>query len=203
MAGVSRHLNVEVKARCLSPEAVLARLRELGAVEQGVDHQVDTYFRARSGRLKLRTGNIENYLIHYERPDSAGPKPSVVTLHRTRPADASALGEVLTSALGELVVVDKQRHILWIGDVKFHVDRVQGLGSFVEIEVLDRTGNSGRNGCRRSATGTSGCSASPSRTWRAALTRTCSACRRRLGPGTGRWNRVPGGPAHYGRSFRR
>ncbi len=143
MAGVSRHLNVEVKARCLSPEAVLARLRELGAVEQGVDHQVDTYFRARSGRLKLRTGNIENYLIHYERPDSAGPKPSVVTLHPTRPADASALGEVLTSALGELVVVGKQRHILWIGDVKFHVDRVQGLGSFVEIEALDRTGDLG------------------------------------------------------------
>lgn len=137
-----------MKARCADPEAVLVRLRELGAVEQGVDHQVDAYFEAQSGRLKLRVGDIENHLIHYERPDELGPKPSVVTLYPTRPDEAPGLRQLLAGALGVLVVVDKQRHILWIGDVKFHVDRVQGLGSFVEIEALDRSGTLGENRLR-------------------------------------------------------
>ncbi len=147
-AGVSRHLNVEVKARCADPEAVLARLRELGAIDQGVDHQVDTYFGARSGRLKLRAGDIENHLIHYQRPDRPGPGPSAVTLYPTRPNEAPELGELLAGALGVLVVVDKQRHILWIGDVKFHVDQVEGLGSFVEIEAVDRAGTLGEDRLR-------------------------------------------------------
>ncbi len=66
------HLNVEIKARCDDPEALLQRLQRLGAVLEGVDRQVDTYFHAATGRLKLRSGNIENSLIHYVRQDSAG-----------------------------------------------------------------------------------------------------------------------------------
>jgi len=87
------------------------------------------------GRLKLREGNIENTLIHYIRPNQAGPKNSKVTLYR--PQDAAALKAVLLEAYDIKVVVDKKRGIYFIDNVKFHVDEVKNLGSFVEIEAID------------------------------------------------------------------
>lgn len=141
--GVPTNLNIEIKARCPDPAAVLRRLGSLGAETQGEDRQVDTYFLVPEGRLKLRRGSIENYLIHYARADQAGPKESRVTLYETA-AESKALLEVLTVALGVLVVIDKRRQISWVGNVKFHVDSVAELGSFVEIEAIDRTGEVGR-----------------------------------------------------------
>jgi len=138
------HLNVEIKARCNDPEAVLQRLQRLGAVLQGVDRQVDTYFHAATGRLKLRSGNIENSLIHYLREDRAGPKDSHVTLLATHAEESEALRILLAGALGIVVEVDKLRHILWIDNVKFHVDEVGGLGAFVEIEAINSTGEIGK-----------------------------------------------------------
>jgi predicted adenylyl cyclase CyaB len=137
------HLNVEIKARTRDPGATLQRLAELGARSQGEDHQVDTYFLVPAGRLKLRQGNIENFLIHYDRSDQPGPKDSHVTLYETPAADR--LLEVLSTALEVLVVVNKRRQILWIENVKFHVDDITELGAFVEIEAIDRTGSLGRD----------------------------------------------------------
>jgi len=101
--GMPSHLNVEIKARCNDPEAVLQPLQRLGAVLQGVDRQVDTYFRAATGRLKLRSGNIENSLIHYRREDRAGPKDSQVTLIETRSEESAALRSLLAGALGIVI----------------------------------------------------------------------------------------------------
>ena len=133
------HLNVEIKARCKGPERVRKYLRE--AEHKGTDHQVDTYFNVKTGRLKLREGIIENALIYYERGNQPGPKKSEVTLYRGKPK--SSLKEVLTKALGILAVVDKQRDIYFLDNVKFHVDSVRGLGSFVEIEAIDSDGSIG------------------------------------------------------------
>lgn len=141
---MTAHLNVEMKARCADPEAFLTRLAALGAREQGIDHQIDTYFYTPSGRLKLRQGGIENYLIHYERGDEAGPKESAVSLHQVDPVESLGLRDLLTKALGVFVVIDKERHILWIDNVKFHVDQVKALGSFVEIEAIDVVGDIGK-----------------------------------------------------------
>jgi adenylate cyclase class 2 len=141
---VASHLNVEIKARCQDAQGLLRQLEAFGAVQQGVDDQRDTYFPASVGRLKLREGGIENSLIHYVRPDQEGPKDSWVTLHEVAPDRALGLRQVLATALGVSVVVEKRRHILWIDNVKFHVDSVAGLGSFVEIEAIDLTGEIGR-----------------------------------------------------------
>ncbi len=133
------HLNVEIKARCEDPGRVKEYLRD--AEYKGTDHQVDTYFKVKAGRLKLREGQIENALIYYERGDQPGPKKSEVTLYRGKPK--SLLREVLTQALGILAVVDKQRDIYFLDNVKFHIDSVKGLGSFVEIEAIDSDGSIG------------------------------------------------------------
>jgi adenylate cyclase, class 2 len=126
-----RVINIEIKARCASPEQVRDLLRQREARFAGLDHQVDTYFRVAEGRLKLREGNIENALIYYRRPNQGGPKTSDVLLYPSSPG----LKELLVAALGVSVAVEKQREIYYLENVKIHIDRVQGLGVFVEIEA--------------------------------------------------------------------
>ncbi len=136
------HINIEIKARCAQPDAVRSFLSAQKAEYRGLDHQIDTYFKVRHGRLKLRQGTIENALIHYEREEKAGPKQSNVLLYQAGPDPT--LKEILTKALGILVVVEKQRQIYFLGNVKFHIDTVPQLGSFVEIEAIDREGTIGQ-----------------------------------------------------------
>ncbi len=93
----------------------------------------DTYFNVAHGRLKLREGNIENNLIYYERNNQPGPKNS--QFHLVKVEDAKGLKEVLVKSIGVKVVVKKRREIYYIKNVKFHIDEVPGLGSFVEIEA--------------------------------------------------------------------
>jgi adenylate cyclase, class 2 len=129
------HLNVEIKARCHNLDEIKQYLMSRDATFKGDDHQVDTYFNCHFGRLKLREGNIENYLIQYDRENIEGPKKSEVRLYE--PKNAHDLKQALTAALGVLAVVDKKRLIYFIDNVKFHLDRVMGLGTFVEIEAID------------------------------------------------------------------
>lgn len=136
------HINIEIKAKSNNQSVIREILKSRNADFKGVDHQVDTYFNVKNGRLKLREGEIENQLIHYQREDKEGPKQSNVTLFNSNPR--SSLKEVLTKALGVLVVVDKKREIYFIDNVKFHIDDVKGLGTFVEIEAIDKTGAIGR-----------------------------------------------------------
>ncbi|MGE0821434.1 MAG: class IV adenylate cyclase [Candidatus Binatia bacterium] len=140
------YLNIEIKARCASPDAIRTILRSLNADFRGIDHQVDTYFNVQWGRLKLREGNIENALVYYEREDLAEPKQSIVTLYPT--PQSSALKAILTQILGILTIVDKQREIYFIENVKFHLDTVMQLGTFVEIEAIDRDGILGKEKLR-------------------------------------------------------
>lgn len=130
--------NIEIKAYCKNQDRVRSILNENGADFKGTDHQTDTYFDAKKGRLKLREGNIENNLIHYIREDKAGSKQSSVSLYQTNPE--SGLKEILTKSLGTSCVVDKQREIYFIENVKFHIDKVKDLGTFVEIEAIDTEG---------------------------------------------------------------
>ena len=136
------HINIEIKAKSREPEKVREILKSRNADFKGVDHQIDTYFNVNSGRLKLREGSIENYLIHYDREDKEGPKQSNVILFKSDPK--SSLKEILTKSLGILVCVDKKREIYFIDNVKFHIDSVKDLGNYVEIEAIDREGNLGK-----------------------------------------------------------
>lgn len=132
---------IEIKAKCPNANKIKEILVDNKADFKGVDHQIDTYFKTPIGRLKLRVGNIENTLIHYNRPNQAGPKNSQVTYRRLPPK--SDLKAVLTAAMGVLTIVDKKRGIYFIDNVKFHLDEVKNLGTFVEIEAIDETGEIG------------------------------------------------------------
>lgn len=136
------HINIEFKARCNDVDRVRAFLEKEGAEYKGKDHQIDIYFNVPRGRLKLRKGKIESFLIGYEREDYLDAKQSNVILFKTDPE--SSLQEVLTTTLGIKVIIDKERDIYFIGNVKFHIDEVSELGTFIEVEAIDYDGNIGK-----------------------------------------------------------
>jgi len=136
-------LNVEIKAKSENQSEIRELIKSKNAINKGVDHQIDTYFNVGQGRLKLREGNIENNLIHYIRENKEGPKQSKITLFKSDPE--STLKEILTNSIGVLTVVNKKREIYFIENVKFHIDTVKNLGTFIEIEAIDKNGTIGED----------------------------------------------------------
>ena len=130
-----RRRNLEIKAIDADPPATLQAALAFGAEDQGWLHQRDTYFHAVQGRLKLREAPpAPAELISYARAELSGPK---VSLYRVVPvADHLALIDALTDSLGVHVVVEKARRLLRWRNVRIHLDRVEGLGDFVELEAV-------------------------------------------------------------------
>ena len=126
-------LNIEVKAKTNHSEFIRDYLKTNKAEFKGTDFQADTYFNVSNGRLKLREGNIENNLIYYNRTNQAGPKSSHFNLVKIE--DTKGLKDVLERSCGIKMIVRKKREIYYIDNVKFHIDEVPGLGSFIEIEA--------------------------------------------------------------------
>lgn len=139
--------NIEIKARIGSVEALLPRARAVAGGEPQRIEQDDTFFPVPLGRLKLRQfedGSAE--LIHYHRADSAEAKASDYV--RVPVPDPAALREALARALGLLGRVRKQRLLLLAGATRIHLDRVEGLGDFMELEVVLAPGLSDAEGRR-------------------------------------------------------
>lgn len=135
-------INLEFKARMRDEKRVRAALQSLRPRVAGTDHQVDTYFRTSSGRLKLREGTIENALVFYKRENKAQVRASrVLLLELAEPDEIRTVKAILESALGIAAVVDKIREIYFVGNVKIHLDRVRTLGRFLEVEALASKGN--------------------------------------------------------------
>jgi homotetrameric cytidine deaminase len=126
--------NLEIKARDADPRRTLEAALALGAEDKGDLTQRDTYFGGARGRLKLREQTPgEPELIQYRRPDEQGPRTSEFRVVRVEAA--GALKEALDAALGTLVVVEKRRRLLLWEGVRIHLDEVDGLGAFVELEA--------------------------------------------------------------------
>lgn len=134
-----KHLIFEFKAHLRNESQVRATLKRLHARFLGTDHQMDTYFRVPSGRLKIREGRIENALIFYKRSNAQRARRSTVDV--TLLPRRNSARSILSQSLGVLAVVDKRREIYFVGNVKVHLDRVRGLGKFVEVEAITRSGD--------------------------------------------------------------
>jgi len=127
--------NIEIKAQINDFQNVSRIAENLSDSGPTILEQVDTFFHFQNGRLKLREfKNSEPELISYLRPDSSGPKLSEYT--RVRIEDATALKEALASAFGIRGVLKKTRRLFMVGQTRIHLDKVDGLGEFLEIEVV-------------------------------------------------------------------
>lgn len=126
--------NIEIKARVASLEELQPIVASLA--EAGPEHviQDDTFFSCPNGRLKLRVrGDGHGVLIYYRRADELGPKPSFFVHSET--SDPDGLRAVLALAYGEAGRVHKDRMVFQVGQARVHLDRVEGLGEFLELEV--------------------------------------------------------------------
>ncbi len=142
--------NIEIKAACDDIDRVRAAARELSARRAGIEEQCDTYFRTVRGRLKLRRrllnlavdsagagagdGDEHFELIWYQRPDTTTAKGSDYYLIRV--IDGAELRQLLTDGLGILAEVHKRRTVYLWRNVRIHLDEVERLGSFVELEAI-------------------------------------------------------------------
>jgi adenylate cyclase class IV len=133
--------NIEAKFRCA--EGGLGEVREralaMGARSTDTLRQVDTYFHAARGRLKLRELTQVGHparavLIGYARADAAGARES--TYEMAEIPDPTALLATLARTLDLRVRVEKTREVLLLRHTRIHLDVVRGLGAFVELETL-------------------------------------------------------------------
>ncbi len=133
--------NVEVKVRAHDLDSLATRAKAMGAEERGVLRQVDTYFKA-EGRLKLREMDASAELIRYSRPDVSGLRTSNYTIMPVADPESVKRTHEIT------IVVAKTRTLLMLGRTRVHLDRVEGLGDFLELEVMLSDGEDEANGRR-------------------------------------------------------
>lgn len=126
--------NLEFKTRIEDPRALQAKARAIGFDLWGDLRQTDTYFEVRQGRLKLReTAGFPSELVYYERDEASERRPSD---YETAPtANGEALKAMLSTALGVRSVVRKRRTLLLLDTTRMHLDNVDDLGWFLELEV--------------------------------------------------------------------
>jgi predicted adenylyl cyclase CyaB len=127
--------NIEIKARVRDFNAIRSQALALSDTLEQVIPQVDTFFYTKKGRLKLRElGQERSQLIYYERPDQGSPKRSDYHIFET--ADPENLKTTLSLALGTRGIVRKTRYLYLVGQTRVHLDDVEALGKFMELEVV-------------------------------------------------------------------
>ncbi len=138
--------NIEIKARARDFSGIRSRAEALTDTPVQVIPQEDTFFTVEKGRLKLRVRSSDDpaQLIYYERADQGGPKRSDYQIFET--SDPQGLKQTLGRALGIRGVVRKTRYLYMVGQTRVHLDDVEGLGQFMELEVVMRPGQADADG---------------------------------------------------------
>ena len=138
-------VNIEIKSRAWDSARIRLLVESLARTSGEQIEQEDIFFVVPRGRLKLRIlSTISAELIYYEREDHAGPKESRYVISRT--SEPESLRNVLAESLGVRGVVRKKRTLYQIDQTRIHLDEVEGLGSFAELEVVMKEGQSQTEG---------------------------------------------------------
>ena len=137
--------NIEIKARITDFDDFKKRVESISESPPELIIQEDVFFRSAHGRLKLRIFNPERgQLIYYQRADRTGPKLSQYEISET--LEPKEMRTVLEKALGIRGIVRKQRWLYRVGNTRIHLDEVEGLGSFMELEVVLSRGQNKEEG---------------------------------------------------------
>lgn len=137
--------NIEIKARVRDFPSLRQRAELLSDSPVQIIPQEDIFFNVTKGRLKLRVlAPDRGQLVYYERPDRNGPKRSDYQTFETN--DVEGLKATLSLALGVRGVVKKTRYLYPVGQTRIHLDEVDGLGQFMELEVVMQPGQSDEQG---------------------------------------------------------
>jgi len=126
--------NVEIKARITDYDKVKRLVEDLCHTPIYTEQQKDTFFNSSKGRLKLRESAGESAIIYYDRPNSYEPKQSDIAISFTENPDS--LKSVLSKSNGIRGIINKKRILYKYGQTRIHLDDVEGLGNFIELEVV-------------------------------------------------------------------
>lgn len=136
--------NIEIKAVLRNRAAALACAARLATSGPEIIHQEDTFFHCADARLKLRIFHSDDgtsshgELIRYQRENRAEARCSRYSIART--ANPRILLDILTKTLAVVGTVKKTRTLYLAGQTRIHIDQVEGLGDFLELEVVLRDG---------------------------------------------------------------
>jgi predicted adenylyl cyclase CyaB len=134
-------VNIEIKARVNDFSGLQQKAEQLSDTPCQVIPQQDTFFNCPHGRIKLRElGPQRGQVVYYHRQDISGPKHSEYQIFETD--DPMRLKAILSEAYGVRGVVSKVRYLYMVGQTRIHLDDVQGLGKFMELEVVLSDGQS-------------------------------------------------------------
>lgn len=125
-----------IKARVTSNKVVEEMLAQLHSIFVGIDHQTDIYFKVDRGKLKLRQGTIENLITHYERTHEGDAEKTEVFRYDVNPSAKEI--EHLKSTHHQIGVVQKERKIYFVNNIKVHLDKLLNGEEFIELEAIDR-----------------------------------------------------------------
>ncbi|KAM0725443.1 hypothetical protein ACS0PU_008929 [Formica fusca] len=142
--------NIEIKARIQDIDRVILKAKELSNSDGQIITQHDVFFNATKSRLKLRKfedGTAE--LISYMRPNTTGPKISLYNKASIYADTVNLIEHILSSSIGVTRVVKKTRHLYIVGRTRIHIDNVDNLGNFIELEVMMRSDNKNITDCDR------------------------------------------------------
>lgn len=138
-------INVEIKAVVADLPALRERVERISGTPGEEIYQEDTFFVVPHGRLKLRVFSPDHgELIYYERTDGLDPKPSHYLISRT--SEPESLLDLLGASLGIAGHVRKHRTLYMIGNTRVHLDEVEHLGTYMELEVVLAAGESTQDG---------------------------------------------------------
>lgn len=139
--------NVEIKARVRDAPKLRTLAESLSGSSGRLIEQEDTFFHVPEGRLKLRVFSPSaGELIYYQRADQQGPKQCHYLISATN--DPRPLKSILAAALGTRGIVRKKRRLFLVGQTRIHLDEVEGLGDFLELEVVLQPGQSPDDGTK-------------------------------------------------------
>ena len=144
--------NIEIKARINNLDVIRDKIKKIKHTYVGLDHQVDTYFNTKNGRLKLRESSLYGpYLIPYIRKDISGPKSS--TYQKIPVEDAEGVKTLFEQILGISKVIEKKREIYLYENVRIHLDQVKTIGEFIELEAVIKDNSQGEKIVQRTPEG--------------------------------------------------
>jgi|HubBroStandDraft_1064217.scaffolds.fasta_scaffold339027_1 predicted adenylyl cyclase CyaB len=136
--------NVEIKARIAGWQEMRDRIEKIVRGPGEKLEQEDVFFSVPRGRVKVRTVNGKCELIYYFRENATHARESNYLIIPVE--NGARTREMLTAVHGEIGVVRKTRWLFMAGQTRIHLDQVEGLGDFLELEVVMREGQSAREG---------------------------------------------------------
>ena len=127
--------NYEIKCELSDRKTVELIINSVKGYSHSVEKQTDIYYKADTGRLKLRIINdTEGSLIFYDRGEKTGKRISKYIISKTK--DHKELDSILRKQFKVLVIVNKKRDIYIHKNIRVHIDTIKGLGRFLEIEII-------------------------------------------------------------------